>query len=133
MVHVLCSFLKTHTLLFLFLVTSCIHLSHLFVSSRGNRRPEGNQPQIYREDREGTVLTAIRTETFLDLPQHNRSLPPTIILVETRLEPHKCERGTTATLFLHSSSFFYIIIIVIVQRVQYGQTNNTVHRKYCSA
>jgi len=35
-----------------------------------------------REDREGTALTAIKTQTFRDLPQDNRSLPATKILVE---------------------------------------------------
>jgi len=38
--------------------------------------------QKYRGDREGTVPTAIKTSTFRDLLQDNRSLPPTKILVE---------------------------------------------------
>jgi len=38
-----------------------------------NRR----KPQIYGEDREETVLTAIKMYTLGDLPQDNRRLSPT--------------------------------------------------------
>jgi len=47
---------------------------------RENRR----KPQVCREDREGTVLTAIMTSIFRDLPQDNRSLPPTKIFAEPK-------------------------------------------------
>jgi len=48
--------------------------------------------QIYRsEDREETVLTAIKTITFRGLPQDNRSFPPTKLSVEPRRELHTCE------------------------------------------
>jgi len=58
--------------------------SHLCGSSRAENR--AGKPQIYCENREGTVLTA----TFGYLSKDNRSLPPAKILAEpqrTAFEP----------------------------------------------
>jgi len=59
------------------------HLTLVWRKSRFSvlqqRKTAGNSSrQIYREDGEGTVFTAIKTLTFQD----NRSFPPTKIFVE---------------------------------------------------
>ena len=75
-----------------------------------NRKKTHPPPKLYRrEDNEGTVLTAIKTQTFRRLPQDNRSLtPPTKIVVrELRREPREkvsitlCLRNCTLTFAAH--------------------------------
>jgi len=59
-----------------------------------NHREAGVPANIppYREDREGTVLTAINRLTFRDLTQDNCMHTSAKNRSEPRLEPHTCEK-----------------------------------------